>query len=364
MGRRRSPRRPSPRRCNPPWRTCPRWGRTAARGRWTRLRLLPSGGRTPPGGKLAVPGQPPRERDHVGALRESHHLAHRRAFHAARARSEQRLVARELVRGRPRSPSVSARAALSSPCSSAVYSPPRRWNLAGRGPGCGTGRLSAGPAPARYSTQCGQLNARHLLLHGLGLGLAAACGLRPFLPLLLAGALASSSALGISFSGAPWTFLQEGWWLLVVAIALVLSYAAQILLRLTPTIDQASARSRPEPFAAALAGIGLGAGAVLFRRDWPRPRRMVARPDRRPAGSRPRTAGRRPGHLPGPPAPARPPSPRGPDDLPRRGRPGDGRARVPPGPLGYVAVGLLLWLALGARARSAEKFAGLRILRR
>ena len=35
---------------------------------------------------------------------------------------------------------------------------------------------------------------------GLGLGLAAACGLRPFLPLLLAGALASSDALGVSFS--------------------------------------------------------------------------------------------------------------------------------------------------------------------
>jgi len=33
-------------------------------------------------------------------------------------------------------------------------------------------------------------------------------------------------------------------------------------------------------------------------------------------------------------------------------------------PLGYVAVGLLAWLAIGARARSSEKFAGLRILRR
>ena len=55
---------------------------------------------------------------------------------------------------------------------------------------------------------------------GLGAGLAAACGLRPFLPTLLAGALASSDTLGISFSGDPFQFLQESWWLLVVAVAL------------------------------------------------------------------------------------------------------------------------------------------------
>ena len=33
---------------------------------------------------------------------------------------------------------------------------------------------------------------------GLGLGLAVACGLRPYLPALLAGALSSSSALNSS----------------------------------------------------------------------------------------------------------------------------------------------------------------------
>jgi hypothetical protein len=32
---------------------------------------------------------------------------------------------------------------------------------------------------------------------GLGAGLAAACGLRPFLPLLVAGALGSAEALGV-----------------------------------------------------------------------------------------------------------------------------------------------------------------------
>ena len=44
---------------------------------------------------------------------------------------------------------------------------------------------------------------------GLGAGLAAACGLRPFLPVLLAGALASAQALGVSFAHGPFRFLQD-----------------------------------------------------------------------------------------------------------------------------------------------------------
>src|ERR1019366_8888618 len=47
----------------------------------------------------------------------------------------------------------------------------------------------------------------------LGAGLAAACGLRPFLPVLLAGALGSAKALGVSFSHGSFHFLQSGWWL-------------------------------------------------------------------------------------------------------------------------------------------------------
>jgi hypothetical protein len=112
---------------------------------------------------------------------------------------------------------------------------------------------------------------------GLGLGLAAACGLRPFLPLLLAGALASAGTLGVTFGPADraFHFLQADWWLLVVVAALVLSYVLQLLLRLSPTLDtyagassagtpSASASSRPDPLAAALAGLALGAGALLF----------------------------------------------------------------------------------------------------
>ncbi len=50
---------------------------------------------------------------------------------------------------------------------------------------------------------------------GLGLGLAVACGLRPFLPVLLAGALGSAGALGVDFPAGSYHFLESSWWLLV-----------------------------------------------------------------------------------------------------------------------------------------------------
>ena len=71
---------------------------------------------------------------------------------------------------------------------------------------------------------------------GLGLGLAAACGLRPYLPTLLAGALGSAEALGVGFTH-HFHFLQAGWWLLAVVVVLVIAYAAQLLLRLTPIVE-------------------------------------------------------------------------------------------------------------------------------
>ena len=99
---------------------------------------------------------------------------------------------------------------------------------------------------------------------GLGAGLAAACGLRPFLPLLLAGALASAEALGVSFPAGDYHFLQSAWWLVAVAVTFALAYALQLLLGLAPTLDPRTERSRPDPLAAALGGLSLGAGALLF----------------------------------------------------------------------------------------------------
>jgi Domain of unknown function (DUF4126) len=100
---------------------------------------------------------------------------------------------------------------------------------------------------------------------GLGLGLAAACGLRPFLPLLLAGALASAGALGVEFgpAGHAFHFLQAGWWLLAVTVVLVLAYVLQILLE-RPPVAVVDRRERGDPFAAALTGLAFGAGALLF----------------------------------------------------------------------------------------------------
>ncbi len=98
---------------------------------------------------------------------------------------------------------------------------------------------------------------------GLGIGLAAACGLRPFLPLLLAGVLASTSALGVSFADAPFRFLMSGWWLAIVAVTLILAYVLQLRLHLAPILDPSDRSSRADPLAASLTGLAFGAGALL-----------------------------------------------------------------------------------------------------
>lgn len=95
-----------------------------------------------------------------------------------------------------------------------------------------------------------------IFMIGLGLGLGVAAGMRPFLPALLAGALASGNALGVKLSPGNYSFLQAGWWLIAVAAALLLVYL--LALRL------GSQRLDSGPLAAALAGVGIGVGALLF----------------------------------------------------------------------------------------------------
>jgi Domain of unknown function (DUF4126) len=200
---------------------------------------------------------------------------------------------------------------------------------------------------------------------GLGLGLAAACGLRPFLPLLLAGALASSGALGVSFSGAGFAFLGSAWWLLVAAAGFVLAYALQMLLGLAPTLDPGERSRRGELLAASIAGLGMGAGAVLFggtlaaHGDSPWPGILVAFAV---VGLAQRASG--------------PVIARARKRLPDRGAREaltiylDAASLAVAAlvalfhPLGYVAVALLAWFLWRMRSRSAEKYAGLRILRR
>jgi hypothetical protein len=192
---------------------------------------------------------------------------------------------------------------------------------------------------------------------GLGLGLALAAGVRPFLPALLAGALASSKVLGVSFAIGDYTFLYSPWWLAAVAAGLVLAYLLQWRL--------GSERFEAGQPAAALAGIGIGVGALLFAGT------LAAHGD-----------AAWPGLIGGAAAAAlaqtvvRPLATRTRARLPDRGA----REAVTLyldsvslalaalvallHPLGYVALALFAWLWLRMRARADEKYAGLRILRR
>jgi len=83
-----------------------------------------------------------------------------------------------------------------------------------------------------------------------GMGVSAATGVRPFLPTLLVGALAADD-LGVNFTGTDFAFLESGWFLLVIVVALVLTTLFRARFE-TPTGE------------AALSGIGLGLGALLF----------------------------------------------------------------------------------------------------
>jgi hypothetical protein len=200
---------------------------------------------------------------------------------------------------------------------------------------------------------------------GLGAGLAAACGLRPFLPVLLAGALASANVLGVSFAHAPYRFLQSSWWLLAATVALVLAYVLQILLGLAPTLDPSARKQREGPLAASLTGLGLGAGAVLFAGT------LAAHGD-----------AWWPGLLGGLLVAALAQRASWPVIVRARARLSDRSAREALTvyldaaallfaalaallhPLGYVLVAILAWFGWRGRARGDEKYAGLRILRR
>jgi hypothetical protein len=201
---------------------------------------------------------------------------------------------------------------------------------------------------------------------GLGAGLAAACGLRPFLPVLLAGALASAKALGVSFAHDPFRFASADWWLLVVVVALALAYALQLLLGLSGIPDSGAERERRvDPLAAAITGLGFGAGALMFGGT------LAAHGD-----------SAWPGVLGGFAVVALAQRAALPVFVRARERLADGTAKQALTvyldaaalvlaaavallhPLGYVVLALLAWLILRGRARADEKYAGLRILRR
>src|SRR5436309_3284642 len=91
---------------------------------------------------------------------------------------------------------------------------------------------------------------------GEGAGLSGASGVRPFLPALLAGALARGDH-GIDFSGTDYSFLESPAFLLVVLALAVAAYAVG------QRAEEIGDR-RQELVRWGTAGLGLVLGALLF----------------------------------------------------------------------------------------------------
>jgi len=186
-----------------------------------------------------------------------------------------------------------------------------------------------------------------------GLGIAAAIGIRPFIPVLLAGVLAAANT-GLDFDGTSFAFLEQ-WWLWAIVLVVVLGIDLGLRRRLdAPDLGPlawallavavvlgafeaaGSLDDRGEPW---VVGLVLGAAAAVLgflatRSLFERVRRRL---DRSAAGALPYY--------------------------------GEGAALVAAGasilfpPLAILVLGGLAWLLAGGRRRAGEKYAGLRILR-
>ena len=181
-----------------------------------------------------------------------------------------------------------------------------------------------------------------------GLGIAAAIGIRPFLPTLLVGALASAD-LGVDFEGTEFAFLEQSGFLLaivvgVAALGVIERRAADRVtipllavsvvlgaLAAAGSLDDVSATWWPGlVVGVAAAALGWAAARSLFGR-------VRARLDKDAANALPLYA--------------------------------EGSALLSAGlsvlfpPLALIIAAALAWLLVGGRRREGEKYAGLRILR-
>lgn len=188
-----------------------------------------------------------------------------------------------------------------------------------------------------------------------GIGIAAAIGIRPFLPSLAAGALAAGG-VELHFDHTSYSFLQSLPFLLVMVIG------AALLVMLDRGVW--AARLHSGPLAAVLAVISLGLGGLFFAgalvRDhhaaWPGWVGGVICAAVGIAAARPFLARLRS---------------RLDEAAAAVGLPviSDGSAlliavlSVVAPPLGVIALLLLVWLLFAGRGRSDAKYAGLRILR-
>jgi hypothetical protein len=109
---------------------------------------------------------------------------------------------------------------------------------------------------------------------GQGAGLAGASGVRPFLPPLLAGALARGD-IGLDFDGTSYDFLEKPAFLGGVFALAVVAYVVERRRAGAPL--RAGAEPRRDPLALGLAALALVVGALLFagslaeghRQAWP-----------------------------------------------------------------------------------------------
>ena len=187
-----------------------------------------------------------------------------------------------------------------------------------------------------------------------GAGLAAAIGIRPFLPVLLAGALASAD-LGLDFDGTDFSFL-ESWQFLLGVLVLVtaldfvgrragrdaaerppLLYALlAVALALGALVAAGSVADRSDSWWAG-AVVGVACAALGFQAARSLFSRVRRRLDEQAAGALPVYA--------------------------------EGSALAAAGlsilfpPFAVLIVAALVWLLAGGKRRAGEKYAGLRILR-
>jgi hypothetical protein len=187
-----------------------------------------------------------------------------------------------------------------------------------------------------------------------GAGLAAAVGIRPFLPVLLTGALASAD-LGLDFDGTDFSFLETWPFLLgVLVLVMLLDFAGRragrdaadrpplvyavlvVALALGALLAAGSVADRSDEWwAGAIAGLACAAlGFEAARSLFGRVRRRL---DDQAAGALPVYA--------------------------------EGAALAAAAlailfpPLAVLIIAGLVWLLTGGRRRAGEKYAGLRILR-
>jgi uncharacterized protein DUF4126 len=187
-----------------------------------------------------------------------------------------------------------------------------------------------------------------------GIGIAAAVGIRPFLPSLVVGALAAGN-VEIHFNHTSWSFLQSAPFLLVMAVA-------AIALALLERRLGGEALSNRGPMVL-LAGVGAALGALLFAGSlarghyaaWPGLIGGVVCAAIAAAAVVPLLARVRSGR----------------DQSVASTLPiyaevfalGLAALSVLAPPVGVLGLALLVWLLIAGRRREGQKYAGLRILR-